>query len=359
MRRLAALFFLPVLFLAACGDSISDDDEDAAAEDEDDAAAEEPEAPQRAEEPAPDDDLLDGIEVTGEFGEAPEVNFDTPLEADQTVRRVLSEGDGEPAAYDTDFGVEMVALDAETGDELQGFDMGMMPLVPMSEMNTPEAMGAAFLDVPLGSRVVGVLDLSADIPEGQEDAEGVYSTVVFVADLHAPGELELDNPPPDDLPQVTLSNMGEAPEVDVPDVDPPSDLTELVLVEGDGEEVASGDMLQLSYRGVLWADGEEFDSSYATGAPTELPVSVDPTTGAQMVEGWSEGLTGQKVGSTVLLVVPPELGYGEDGNEPAGISGDDTLIFVVEIFGAVDPEEAAAGMPDGVELPDEPPVAEE
>ncbi|MDR3036758.1 MAG: FKBP-type peptidyl-prolyl cis-trans isomerase [Kitasatospora sp.] len=43
-------------------------------------------------------------------------------------------------------------------------------------------------------------------------------------------------------------------------------------------------------------------------------------------------MTGKKVGSRVLVVVPPKLGYGD--NPPAGsdIKKDSTLVFSVDIL---------------------------
>ncbi len=54
----------------------------------------------------------------------------------------------------------------------------------------------------------------------------------------------------------------------------------------------------------------------------------------QVIAGWDEGLVGQTVGSQVLLVVPPDKGYGTAGNTDAGIKGTDTLVFVVDILDA-------------------------
>ena len=49
-----------------------------------------------------------------------------------------------------------------------------------------------------------------------------------------------------------------------------------------------------------------------------------------VIEGWLEGLKGQKVGSEVLLVVPPSLG---DGDQAQGeIPANSTLVFVVDIL---------------------------
>jgi peptidylprolyl isomerase len=52
-----------------------------------------------------------------------------------------------------------------------------------------------------------------------------------------------------------------------------------------------------------------------------------------VIQGWSEGLAGQTVGSQVLLVIPPELGYGDEDAGQGGIPGGSTLVFVVDILG--------------------------
>jgi peptidylprolyl isomerase len=53
-----------------------------------------------------------------------------------------------------------------------------------------------------------------------------------------------------------------------------------------------------------------------------------------VITGWSSGLRGVKVGSRVMLVIPPKDGYGSSGNSQAGIKGTDTLVFVVDVLAA-------------------------
>ena len=53
------------------------------------------------------------------------------------------------------------------------------------------------------------------------------------------------------------------------------------------------------------------------------------------ISGWDEGLVGKPVGSQMLLVIPPDKGYGAAGSPQAGIKGTDTLVFVVDILDAV------------------------
>ena len=63
------------------------------------------------------------------------------------------------------------------------------------------------------------------------------------------------------------------------------------------------------------------------------PIEVAIGTGA-VIAGWDEGLVGQTVGSQILLVVPPDKGYGTTGSSDGGIKGTDTLVFVVDILDA-------------------------
>src|SRR5690606_30478178 len=98
-------------------------------------------------------------------------------------------------------------------------------------------------------------------------------------------------------PIVTLDEDG-APTVEIPDADAPTELQIAVLKEGDGIAVEDGDTTLLQYHGVGWDSGEVFDSSWANGAPISSP-------GNAYVEGFVQALAGQKVGSQVLVVIPP------------------------------------------------------
>ena len=64
----------------------------------------------------------------------------------------------------------------------------------------------------------------------------------------------------------------------------------------------------------------------------DVDAIVCPIGGAGLIAGWVKGLAGQKVGSQILLVVPPSDGYGADGAPSAGIAGTDTLVFVVDLL---------------------------
>lgn len=139
------------------------------------------------------------------------------------------------------------------------------------------------------------------------------------------------------FPQATGS-FGEEPVLSFPDAEPSAGLQVDVLEEGAGAVVASGDLLVVDYLGQVWG-GEVFDGSYERGEPATFSIG----TGA-VIQGWDIGLVGRTVGSRVLVTIPPDLGYGAEGNPMAGIQGTDTLVFVVDIIGAYASD--AAGSPD-------------
>ncbi len=93
--------------------------------------------------------------------------------------------------------------------------------------------------------------------------------------------------------------------------------------------VEAGQTITVHYTGVIWASGKKFDSSWDRKQPIDFGIGT-----GDVIAGWDDGLVGQTVGSQVLLVVPPDQGYGSAGQPSAGITGTDTLVFVVDILDA-------------------------
>jgi peptidylprolyl isomerase len=123
--------------------------------------------------------------------------------------------------------------------------------------------------------------------------------------------------------------FGKKPTVTHRDGDPDKALVTEVLKEGDGPEVKKGELLTANYLGQIWRDGKVFDNSYDRGAPSSFTIGV-----GRVIAGWDEALVGKKIGSRVVMSIPADKGYKEQGNTQAGIKGDDTLIFVVDLVGA-------------------------
>lgn len=126
------------------------------------------------------------------------------------------------------------------------------------------------------------------------------------------------------LPTAT-GTFGDKPVISFPETPAPAELVAEVLERGDGALVEAGQTIEVNYLGQIWG-GEIFDNSYDRGATIAFPIGV-----GVVIAGWDSTLVGQQVGSRVLVSVPPHEGYGPNGVPQAGIGGDDTLVFVVDI----------------------------
>jgi len=120
---------------------------------------------------------------------------------------------------------------------------------------------------------------------------------------------------------------GAKPTITLPAGPPPEDLLVVDIVEGDGVQVPVGATVTTHYVGVSWAnDGEQFDASWDRGTPIQFPL-------AGVIQGWTDGIPGMRVGGRRLLVIPPSQGYGAQSPTPA-IAPNDTLVFVIDMIDA-------------------------
>ncbi|MEK7449610.1 MAG: FKBP-type peptidyl-prolyl cis-trans isomerase [Planctomycetota bacterium] len=94
---------------------------------------------------------------------------------------------------------------------------------------------------------------------------------------------------------------------------------------GVGEEATSGSTVWVHYTGWLADGGKKFDSSVDRGKPYPFTVGV-----RRVIKGWDEGVCGMKVGGKRKLIVPPNLGYGEQ--DKGVIPPNSTLIFELELI---------------------------
>lgn len=98
-----------------------------------------------------------------------------------------------------------------------------------------------------------------------------------------------------------------------------------VIKEGTGDVIKATDSINASYFG--WtSDGKIFDSSKKKDATEDSPIAFSLS---GVISGWTEGLTGVKVGSVVRLIIPADKAYGtsRSGIIPANAP----LEFIVEI----------------------------
>ncbi len=105
----------------------------------------------------------------------------------------------------------------------------------------------------------------------------------------------------------------------------PSGLQYKAIKMGKGPKPKKDDKVKVLYVGKL-VDGTVFDSTQ-TG-PVEFEIND------KIIAGWQEGLQLMPVGSKFELVIPYQLGYGENGY-PRVIPPYSTLIFEIELLDIV------------------------
>ena len=102
-----------------------------------------------------------------------------------------------------------------------------------------------------------------------------------------------------------------------------SGLKFIVIKKGNGPTPKAGQIVKAHYTG-KFLDGKVFDSSIPRGEPIAFPVGK-----GHVIKGWDEAILTMSKGEKRILIIPPQLAYGEGGMGP--IPPNATLIFEVEL----------------------------
>jgi peptidylprolyl isomerase len=292
--------------------------------------------------PAEDTDALAGVTATGpvDFKTAPEVDLGkTPISAASVQRKVLTAGTGAAATKEDTVRIRTQIYHGTSGKLLddgyskaraeEGYRLGRADLLP--------GFTEGLIGSQKGARVAFTIPPAKGFGDSGNAQLGITATdtivvIADVSDVHR-GLTVLEgegSSSPAGLPAVQFPDgNAKAPTVTIPDEDAPAETKQATLIEGDGPVVKANQFITAHYHGLLWKDGSVFDSSWERGAVADFPIGA-----GKVIPGWDKTLVGKTVGSRVLLVIPPEDGYGTQGNPNGGISGTDTLVFVVDILDA-------------------------
>jgi len=276
------------------------------------------------------------VSASGDFGSTPDVTFPTPLKSTSTQRTEIIPGTGAKAVAGQQLNVELNVYNATSGEVIQQGAYDGANLIPVV-LNGAGLKGLSdgLLCAQVGERVAIVVS-----PEDAFGAAGSEQfqvaptdSLVVVADVVSaflPRANGVDQTVANSLPAVVLDDNG-VPGVVVPSGDAPTALEVGVLKKGAGAKVTEGSTVTVNYSGVLWKEKTVFDSSWVNGSPVSLVAAVGSATQPGVIAGMATALTGQTVGSQIVMVIPPSLAYGSTAN--GAVPGDSTLIFVVDILG--------------------------
>jgi len=318
MRRIVALFVLPLiagLALVGCGSS-------------------KPASPNAS------------VTATGSFGASPKVTIPKEKASSTLAVKTLVQGKGAAITKSNLFlsNFTIYVWSGKTNKLLDSTYSSAPQVLPASLL---PGIQSAVTGKKLGSRVLAVIPPKEGYGTSGNSELGVKGTdtLVFVIDLiqkYNTGTVGATGAQTSSgggsLPTVSKAT-GKAPTITIPkNTTAPTKLETKTLIQGTGATVAKGQDVVAQYTGVNWRTGKVFDSSWSRSLPYSFKIGANPS---QVIKGWDLGLVGQKVGSRVLLVIPPADAYGKTGQSQAGIKGTDDLVFVVDIVGAVSPNAAS------------------
>lgn len=314
MRQLLAVrILLPALLMltAACG------------------GAETPDTTQAQ----PKEATIADVAVSGPPGEKPNVDFKAPLSFATTESKVIEEGDGSGDIIKPNSKVTIDFVGFNASDAAEYASNYDQEPVSFSLGEVITGMGKGLEGKHAGDRVL-VTVASADgfDPNGNGttvEAGDSLVLVIDVLDVATPLDVATGKKmtAPDTVPTLAYDAQDQPKSFDKTKTTPESvdDLGVYPIIKGEGPRIREGQTLTVHYVGQIYPDGDVFDESWSGGEPATF--SLD-----QVIAGWTQGLTGQTVGSRVILVIPSELGYGGQAQE--GIPANSDLIFAVDILAA-------------------------
>ena len=285
----------------------------------------------------PAEDGFAAFTVSGEPGKAPEVEWKGRMDAGAIESETLSEGDGDEIATGDSVVVNYTFFNGydqkqtlSTYDE----DSGGPETLPLADDDP--IFGEALPGTTVGSRLAIIGSAEEMFGEvGNPDLGiGNADSVLVVVDVMSKAAAPLTKPEgtqqkaPAWVPKLTFEKGLPVGFRFQGSPKPAQELQVATLIKGDGAKVTSGQTITVNYLGQVYGAGKPFDESYSK-QPYETPIGT-----GSVVQGWDQGLVGQTVGSRVVLNIPSDLGYGDEGNPQAKIKGGDSLYFVVDLLAA-------------------------
>jgi peptidylprolyl isomerase len=271
-----------------------------------------------------------GMRVGGAFGARPTIVF--PAGRPATALQVEQLAAGKGAALDKD-DVAIVQYTAHVWDGGENrlvdssFTRGAPAAFPVGDLMP--GLDRALQGRRVGSRVIAAIPpadgFGVNPPEGVEPDDDLFYVIDILGAYAKSASVKGRG---GSLAGVRVSGAAR-PGLAVPATAPPTGFASKVLVRGSGRRTQVGQLLVTQYEGAVWRQRRIFDATWSTGRPKAFKIGD-----GSVIKGWDQALLGVPVGSRVLMIVPPEYGYGPSGQPDFRISASDTLVFVVDVLAA-------------------------
>lgn len=282
----------------------------------------------------------DLISATGTPGDLPTVAFPTPLITDGLEVSTISAGDGSTLRDGEVADFHLTVVNAKTADIIPITSIDPDSILRRTVGDETDKFGAILECATVGDRLgVTVTAESIGFSGGGLEPD---DTVVLIVDVvrsfigRADGVPQLAE---NGMPSIALAPSGQ-PGVTIPRGDAPETLRYTTTIRGDGATVKKEDAVVAHVTRLLWSTRDVLDTTWLaedhSAVPTTLFMSPDPTGGSAggVLPGLEKAMVGSSVGSQIVVVIPPgKDGFDDAATLPAGMTADDTLVYVVDVLG--------------------------
>lgn len=260
-------------------------------------------------------DDADGDEAPTASGK-PEVQVPSEIPTELVITD-LADGWGRAAEPGDVVVVDYVGVRTVDGVEFDNsYDRGLPFDLPLGTGQVIAGWDQGLVGVRAGGR--RQLDIPAELAYGDRSPSEVIragEALTFVIDVRAvvapvtPADAPLDlviepSVGRDDL-GITDVTVGDGPEL----VRGQTAIVHVLLVRGDNQVVMYD----------TWAQGD----------PIQVVLVDEPT-----LSGLIDGLEGMRIGGMRTIAIPPELGFGDDGNSEIGLPPATDMVVVAQLLGA-------------------------
>jgi peptidylprolyl isomerase len=276
---------------------------------------------------------VESVDVSGAVGSDPTVKFSGKVTDPTSSTKVLVQGSGAEVAKGDAVLLQSVIADGYTQKTVASSYKDHQPqVVTLSDQVSPIFLDA-LVGKTVGSRVLVYASADKIFGPSGNTSLGISNkdVVLLVFDIVSKPLAQPDgksHPEPGWAPKIEKTK-GVVSGLDFKGTPKPNgELRSATLQDGTGDVVKKGQTIVVRYLGQVYDGKQPFDENFSKDL-TSFPIGA-----GRVIKGWDKTLVGQKVGSEVILAIPPSEGYGKGGQSSAGIKGTDTLYFVVDILGA-------------------------
>ncbi len=229
------------------------------------------------------------------------------------MRTVLTDGTGEPAVEGDTVIVDYVGVRSLDGVEFDNsYDRGQAFPVTLGTGSVITGWEQGLVGALEGERVQ--LDIPSDLAYGEAargDIIRANEPLSFVIDVRA----VVKQPDPADAPTDPGVELSEGA----------TETSFVELLPGDGEALSSGDTAIFNFAYFRGDNGVLLESNWG-GPPQSIPFDEG------LLPGLFQGMNGMTVGSRRAITIPPDDGFGPDGNPQGGLPAGTDVIFVIDLF---------------------------